>query len=76
MLGLDVKSLIINMSEQNFTIFRQLRTTGHKKWYTQTNATYLDTAPRLTASDKIRDAVHVPRINPVVLGEKRTSGKR
>ena len=69
MLGLDVKSLIINMSEQNLTIFRQLRTTGHKKWYTRTNATYLDTAPRLTASDQIRDAVHVPRINPRILGK-------
>ena len=69
MLGLDVKSLIINMSEQNFTIFHQLGVAPLKKWYTRTNATYLDTAPSLTASDKIRDAVHVPRVNPRILGK-------
>ena len=69
MLGLDVKSLIINMSGQNFTIFHQLGVAPPKKWYTRTNATYLDTAPRLTASDKIRDAVNVPRVNPRILGK-------
>jgi hypothetical protein len=57
------------MSEQNFTISHQLGVAPPKKWYTRTNATYLDTAPRLTASDKIRDAVHVPRSNPRILGE-------
>jgi len=72
MLGLDVKSLIIRMSEQNFTNLKKLpRQVYHSpihllKW---NYAAHLDTAPRLTASDKIRDAVHDPRINPRILGE-------
>jgi hypothetical protein len=69
MLGLDVKSLIINMSEQNFTNLHQLSVAPPKKWYTRTNGTILDTAPRSPASDKIGDAVHVPRVNPRILGE-------
>jgi len=57
------------MSEQNFTIFHQLGVAPLKKWYTRTNGTLLDTAPRLTASDKIGDAVHEPRSNPRILGK-------
>ena len=63
------------MSEQNFTNLKKLpRQVYHSpihllKW---NYATFLDTAPRLTASDKIRDAVHDPRIHPRILGEKGT----
>jgi len=63
------------MSEQNFTNLKKLlRQVYHSpihllKW---SYAAHLDTAPRLTASDKIRDAVHDSRINPRILGEKGT----
>ena len=67
--GTHRKCLVISMSEQNFTNFHQLRTTSLEKWYTQTNASILDTAPRLTAPNKIGDAVHVPRVNPRILGK-------
>ena len=67
------------MSEQNFTNLKKLpRQVYHSpihllKW---NYAAHLDTAPRLTASDKIGDAVHVRRVNPRILGEARGSDQR